>query len=120
SSTGSSRPGADTSGWRSEARPSARCLPTRSAPMDTARMRRPPLTCSCGCRGMAHPGPEGPGLHRRWCETPALWKEMRLMATYRILYWQEVPSQVRAEDDAGDEVTVALPQKFMVRIDALA
>jgi hypothetical protein len=42
------------------------------------------------------------------------------MATYRILYWQEVPSQVRAEDDAGDEVTVAMPQKFLVRIDALA
>ncbi len=42
------------------------------------------------------------------------------MATYKILYWQEVPSQIRAEDDAGDEVTVAMPQKFLVRIDALA
>jgi hypothetical protein len=41
------------------------------------------------------------------------------MATYRILYWQEVPSQIRAEDDNGD-VSVQLPPKFMVRIDALA
>jgi Virulence factor len=41
------------------------------------------------------------------------------MATYRILYWQEVPSQIRAEDDHGD-VSVQLPPKFMVRIDALA
>ncbi|HET7221234.1 MAG TPA: virulence factor [Vicinamibacterales bacterium] len=41
------------------------------------------------------------------------------MATYRILYWQEVPSQIRAEDENG-EVNLPLPQKFMVRIDALA
>lgn len=41
------------------------------------------------------------------------------MAIYRILYWQEIPSQIRAEGDDGD-VSVELPQKFMVRIDALA
>jgi hypothetical protein len=41
------------------------------------------------------------------------------MATYRILYWQEVPSQIRAEDEQ-DDVSVALPQKFIVRIDGLA
>ena len=41
------------------------------------------------------------------------------MATYRVLYWQEVPSQIRVEDDEGD-VSVELPQRFMVRIDALA
>lgn len=41
------------------------------------------------------------------------------MATYRILYWQEVPSQIRAEDESGD-VNVALPPAFMARIDALA
>ncbi len=41
------------------------------------------------------------------------------MATYKILYWQEVPSQIRAEDDDGD-VNLEMPQKFMVRIDALA
>ena len=41
------------------------------------------------------------------------------MATYRILYWQEVPSQIQVEDESGD-LNVELPQKFMVRIDALA
>ena len=41
------------------------------------------------------------------------------MATYRILYWQEVPSQVRAEDD-HDEVTLPLDGRFMERIDRLA
>lgn len=41
------------------------------------------------------------------------------MATYKILYWQEVPSQIRAEGDDGD-VSVELPQRFMLRIDALA
>jgi len=41
------------------------------------------------------------------------------MATYKILYWQEVPSQIRVEGDDGD-LNVELSQKFMVRIDALA
>ena len=41
------------------------------------------------------------------------------MATYKILYWQEIPAQIKAEDDA-DDVTVALPAKFMERIDRLA
>jgi len=41
------------------------------------------------------------------------------MTTYKILYWQEIPSQIKAEDDE-DDVTVALPAKFMERIDKLA
>ena len=41
------------------------------------------------------------------------------MATYRILSWQEVPSQVRAEDDR-DDVALPLDPKFMDRIDQLA
>jgi hypothetical protein len=41
------------------------------------------------------------------------------MATYKILYWQEVPSQVKAEDEQ-DEVTVPMPAKFLERIDYLA
>jgi methanogenic corrinoid protein MtbC1 len=41
-------------------------------------------------------------------------------STYKVLYWQEVPSQVRAEDDAGNDVSVELPSKFAQRIDALA
>ena len=41
------------------------------------------------------------------------------MATYKILYWQEIPSQIKAED-AKDDVTLELPPKFMERIDQLA
>ena len=41
------------------------------------------------------------------------------MATYRILYWQEIPSQINAADDL-DEVTVQLDSRFMERIDQLA
>ena len=41
------------------------------------------------------------------------------MATYKILYWQEVPSQIKVEDDE-DEVTLPLDPKFMERIDQLA
>jgi hypothetical protein len=40
--------------------------------------------------------------------------------TYKILYWQEIPSQIKAEDDGGDEVTVSLPARFMEKIDQLA
>jgi hypothetical protein len=41
------------------------------------------------------------------------------MATYKILYWQEIPTQVKT-DDGIDEVTVALDEKFMEHIDILA
>jgi hypothetical protein len=41
------------------------------------------------------------------------------MATYKILYWQEIPTQIKAEDDA-DDVTIELPAKFMERVDRLA
>ena len=41
------------------------------------------------------------------------------MATYKILYWQEVPSQVKAEDDQ-DDVNLPMPQRFMDRVDRLA
>ena len=41
------------------------------------------------------------------------------MTTYKILYWQEIPSQIKAEDER-DDVTVALDPKFMERIDQLA
>jgi len=40
--------------------------------------------------------------------------------TYKILYWQEIPSQVKAEDDVGNEVTLELASKFADHIDALA
>ncbi len=41
------------------------------------------------------------------------------MAAYKILYWQEIPSQVKAEDDI-DEVSLPLDGKFVARIDQLA
>ena len=41
------------------------------------------------------------------------------MAFYQILYWQSIPSQVKAWDDA-DEVKVELAPRFMTRIDEAA
>jgi len=41
------------------------------------------------------------------------------MAFYQILYWQDIPSQVKAWDDF-DEVKVEMPAKFMVKIDSAA
>ena len=41
------------------------------------------------------------------------------MATYRILYWQEIPSQVVASDDEG-EVSLPMPQRLLERIDEAA
>jgi hypothetical protein len=41
------------------------------------------------------------------------------MATYKILYWQEIPSQIKVEDDEED-LTLPLPAKFMERIDMMA
>ncbi len=42
-----------------------------------------------------------------------------MTTTYRILYWQEIPSQIKAEDEQ-DEVTISLDQRFMDRIDLMA
>ena len=41
------------------------------------------------------------------------------MASYKILYWQEIPSQIKAEDDA-DDVTLPMPDRFQKRIDLMA
>lgn len=41
------------------------------------------------------------------------------MASYQVLYWQDIPSQVKAWDDF-DEVSVALPGRFIARIDQSA
>lgn len=38
------------------------------------------------------------------------------MAFYQILYWQDIPSQVKAWDDF-DEVKTEMPSRFTVRID---
>jgi len=41
------------------------------------------------------------------------------VASYQILYWQDLPSQVKAWDDF-DEVKVELPARFAARIDQAA
>lgn len=41
------------------------------------------------------------------------------MAFYQILYWQDIPSQVKAWDDF-DEVKIEMPAKFMAKIDSSA
>ena len=41
------------------------------------------------------------------------------MAIYKILYWQEIPTQIKVEDDS-DDVTVMLDGRFMAQVDILA
>lgn len=41
------------------------------------------------------------------------------MAIYKVLYWQEIPTQVKAEDD-DEDVSVMLDGKFMQQVDILA
>lgn len=41
------------------------------------------------------------------------------MAYYQILYWKDIPSQVKAWDDF-DEVKVELAPRFMEKIDRVA
>ena len=53
------------------------------------------------------------------CSERGLAEIPTVTTTYKILYWQEVPSQIKAEDER-DEVTLSLPPRFMERIDLLA
>ena len=41
------------------------------------------------------------------------------MATYKILSWQEIPSQIQVEDDE-DDLTVQMPDSFQELIDLMA
>jgi hypothetical protein len=41
------------------------------------------------------------------------------MATYKILYWQEIPTQIKAEDESED-VDLMLDGRFMAQVDILA
>ena len=41
------------------------------------------------------------------------------MATYQILYWHDLPLQVRARD-AGGRVSVQLPERFQQAVDQAA
>ena len=110
-----------TSSSRSAARRSARCSPTRSAPTATARTRRPPSTCSCASPSGEDDAPRRPPAPRQ--AAPAATADADgdgKRSTYKVLYWQEIPSQIRVEDDAGNEVSIELPPKFTERIDAVA
>jgi len=42
-----------------------------------------------------------------------------MLTTYKILFWQEIPSQIKAEDER-EEVNVNLSPRFLERIDQLA
>jgi hypothetical protein len=42
------------------------------------------------------------------------------MATYRVLYWNDIPSQVRARSDGRERASVALPERFQEAIDNAA
>lgn len=41
------------------------------------------------------------------------------MAKYRILYWYDIPAQVRAEDENG-RANLQLPERFQLAIDEVA
>jgi hypothetical protein len=41
------------------------------------------------------------------------------MAIYKVLYWQEIPTQIKA-DDGLDDVTLELDGRFMKLVDAVA
>jgi hypothetical protein len=41
------------------------------------------------------------------------------MAKFKVLCWQEVPTQIKAEDETED-VSVMLDQRFMAQVDILA
>jgi hypothetical protein len=41
------------------------------------------------------------------------------MATWKVLYWQEIPTQIKAEDQSED-VSLELDGKFMAQVDILA
>ena len=42
------------------------------------------------------------------------------MARYQILYWKDIPAQVRVFPDAGRPLSRQLPERFQQEIDARA
>lgn len=42
------------------------------------------------------------------------------MARYQIMYWKEIPAQVKAVDDQGGKAKAMLPERFSEAIDAAA
>jgi hypothetical protein len=42
------------------------------------------------------------------------------MATYQILYWKDIPAQVKVSDEKSRRVSRALPDRFQQHIDQIA
>lgn len=42
------------------------------------------------------------------------------MAEYQVMYWKEIPAQVRARDTAGGEARKLLSERFQLAIDTVA
>lgn len=42
------------------------------------------------------------------------------MASYRVMSWRGIPSQVKATDESGASVSMMLPRFFMQEIDRVA
>lgn len=42
------------------------------------------------------------------------------MTRYQILYWKDIPAQVKAADDSGKRVSRTLPDRFQAMIDQIA
>ncbi|HXR46091.1 MAG TPA: virulence factor [Candidatus Limnocylindrales bacterium] len=52
-------------------------------------------------------------------ESRAASRPANVRSKFQILYWQDIPSQIKAWDDFN-EIKIELPQRFAVRIDAQA
>lgn len=42
------------------------------------------------------------------------------MARYQVLYWKDIPAQVKAADNSGKRVSRTLPDRFQIMIDVVA
>ena len=111
--------------WPSAARPSARCTPTKSARTVTARMLRARWICFCISSAKA-PHPTAKTKLETIAAVMAERAESRKRSAtrtpeskYQILYWQDIPSEIKAWDDF-DEIKISLPTRFAERIDASA
>ena len=42
------------------------------------------------------------------------------MARYQVLYWKDIPAQVKAADEGGKRISRTLPDRFQAMIDQIA
>ena len=42
------------------------------------------------------------------------------MAQYQVLYWKDIPAQIKASDDSGKRISRTLPDRFQIKIDQVA